>query len=82
MSFRKSPVPLLFIQLNVFELVDVPGITTLSPWQIICAGPALAVGFFWIVNTIESWVAVQPIEGTPVKVNVTDPAPLSPGLNV
>ena len=82
MSLRKGPVPLLLVQLKPLALVELPGNIIVSPWQIICAGPASAVGFFWMVNTIESWVAVQPIDGTPVNVNVTEPASVSPSLKV
>ena len=80
-ALLKLPVPPLLIQLKEEAFVAEPGIVTLSPWQIVCAIPALAVGFFWIVNTIWSLVFEQPA-WVPVKVKVTEPAATSPGLKV
>ena len=65
----------------MLEFVADPGIITLSPWHIIWAGPAFAIGFFWIVKTISSKSSAHP-DCVPVNVNVTEPTILSSGLKV
>ena len=65
----------------MLEYVADPGIITLSPWHIIWARPAFAIGFFWIVKTISSKSSAHP-DCVPVILKVIDPTKISFGLKV